>query len=207
MIRKSSNQKNPPGQNPWPPKAILAIDPGQCSGWALFGPYLTLEACGLHSIDLDKISMPGEIKAKYPWSPFGLQREFAVIESPVIYPGGRTADPNSIVKLARNAGEWAGLCASVGLRVEYVSPRDWKGTIDPDIVLKRVYEALNADEKAIVDAHKLPKSKRHNLIDAIGIGLKTIGRNLGGQGPKSAKDATQLGHSYTATQLELFREI
>src|SRR5690242_17814111 len=72
-----------------------------------------------------------------------------VIEHPAIYPNGRTPNPNSIVKLAVDAGEWAGRFRSQGSEIRYVLPRDWKGTIDDDVCNTRALARLEDHEKQV----------------------------------------------------------
>jgi hypothetical protein len=100
----------------------------------------------------------------------------AVIEKPVIYPGGRTRNPNDILKVALSAGEWAGRFKVAGLSIRYVEPRNWKGTIKAEIVCDRTLAKLTESERKIYDAVRLAPSKKHNLLDAIGIGFWACGR-------------------------------
>ncbi len=149
---------------------LLAIDPGACSGWALFTTASgMLVGCGLDD------------PTKHRW--YSLPSiERVVIERPRIYPRGLTKNPNDIVTLALNAGEWAGRYKPHGIKVEYVYPSEWKGQTDKAISHTRTLSALTADELLIVPPEGklgLPKSKRHNLLDAIGLGLFSL-RNVRG---------------------------
>lgn len=142
---------------------LLAIDPGVSAGWAIyFGDMLV--ACGL-----------GDQPAPAPREGF----VEVIVEHPVIYPGGKTRNPNDIVKLAVGAGEWRRFKAG-GKPVRYVEPRAWKGTIDGDTCNKRTLERLKDDELQVyedaVRTQRIAPSKRHNVLDAIGIGLFAIGR-------------------------------
>lgn len=154
---------------------LLAIDPGLATGWAVFalgegpGPEHLL-GCGLTSID------------KIGNDPFGGYDDGitkAIIESPKIYPGGRTKNPNDVLKVARNAGEWAGKFLCEGIPVEYVEPAQWKGGQTPkDIQHARDWAKLSCEEQEIVNAagKGMPVSKRHNMLDAISIGLSRVKR-------------------------------
>ena len=138
---------------------LLAIDPGLDSGWALFAPDRSLLACGLGTPKTGGVTE-------------------AIIEHPFIYPGGRTKSPNDIVKLAINAGEWSGRLRDRGVKVRFVYPRDWKGTIAAEICCNRALAALS-DAEAAKYAHavaSVAKSKHHNVLDAIGLGLFAVGR-------------------------------
>jgi hypothetical protein len=139
---------------------LLAIDPGVCTGWALYDNG-RLFNCGVgEDLDLE-------------WC-----REFAhspIVECPKLRPWGEK-NPNAILTLARTAGEWGGRIGGV---VEYVLPNDWKGVLSKDEAGARIWAKLDDAEKGIVDhafaaargRNGLAPSKRHNVIDAIGIGL------------------------------------
>jgi hypothetical protein len=144
---------------------LLAIDPGADAGWARFDDAARpprLEACGLNE---------GAMVA-------GITR--AVVERPMIYPGGRQkARPADIIKLATRAGEWGGAVrAWFNVEPEYVEPHGWKGSVDKDVHHARVWAKLTGAEQAVVSAAAkgVAKGKLHNIIDAVGIGLFAVGR-------------------------------
>lgn len=146
---------------------LLAIDPGTNVGWALFdktgvgvGVFGELISCGLGG-EPDGAAVVHEV----------------VIEHPVIYPGGRTKNPNDVLKVAINAGEWGGRFRHVA---RYVKPQQWKGNVPKAVHQPRIWAKLTNTERKVfddcLDTAKVPKSKRHNVIDAIGIGLYAVGR-------------------------------
>ncbi len=140
---------------------ILAIDPGADAGWSLFAGKI-LVGCGLGAPPAGDIGR-------------------VVIERPMIYPGARQkARPADIIKLAVRAGEAGGVYGRAhGLEPEYVEPAKWKGgSIDKNIHHPRIWAKLSPDEQAIVSnaARGIAPSKRHNVLDAIGIGLYAVGR-------------------------------
>jgi hypothetical protein len=141
-------------------RSVLTIDPGADAGWAWFDNG-TLAGCGLGA--------PAQPNA-----------DRVIIERPMIYPGGRQkARPADVIKLATRAGEAGGLYArSRGVEPEYVEPHAWKGSVDKNIHHARIWAKLSTDEQAIVStaARGVAPSKRHNILDAIGIGLWAIGR-------------------------------
>jgi hypothetical protein len=114
--------------------------------------------------------------------------DIAVIETQVIIPKF-TKDPASIIKLAQFAGAVA---ATFGWpeddhRVKWVAPRSWKqNTKKPKnaaawasyAIHRLVIEALDPREIAIytIALEALPQGERHNLADAVGIGLHELGR-------------------------------
>lgn len=140
---------------------LLAIDPGVNSGWAIFaGGCLT--DCGL-----------GHPRHR------ALEVTQVIIEHPRIYPGGRTKDPQAIVRLAVNAGEWGGRYRAVVDGVRYVEPREWmRGNPPKKINHPRILKELRPDERAVLDAvlGVLAKSKHEHVMDAVGIGLFALGR-------------------------------
>ena len=88
---------------------------------------------------------------------------------------GSAAD---ILKLAQAAGRWAGIYSALGVPARWVEPAQWKGQIpkpkrgETYIIEKRVLEVLSPPERAVLDlgCKGLCASKRHNVIDAVGIG-------------------------------------
>jgi hypothetical protein len=101
------------------------------------------------------------------------------LEFPRIYTAGKgKGDPNDLTPLA---GVVSAIAAHVQAafphrqgRITTYSPRDWKGTIDPEKLILRVRERLTPEERGAV---LLPcASLAHNVWDAIGIGLAKLGR-------------------------------
>ena len=150
---------------------LLAIDPGVTAGWAYFTESGVLLRCGA-------ASSPRQVTELANLAIYPVQPSEVLIEHPQIYPGGRTKNPNDIVKLAVNAGVWAGHL-SARARIEFVYPRSWKGTLNSDVCCARILERLGSGEHDDVyeeSTKNIPPSKRHNVIDAIGIGLFRLGR-------------------------------
>ncbi len=141
---------------------LLAIDPGADTGWALFDSCRRLMACGLGQ-------------------PTGIYPRAVVIECPKLRPRGEK-NPNAILLVARNAGEWGGRYKDAV--VAYVTPNEWKGSTPKDVSGKRTLGKLDPKELAILEAafaahpgrNGMAPSKRHNVLDAIGIGLHGVGR-------------------------------
>ena len=102
-----------------------------------------------------------------------------VVECPQVYTRGKSkGDPEDLLPLVA-------LCGAVGARfsapgnepivLQTYRPREWKGTVDGDIMCARIEARLR--ETGELDAVKWgPKSFRHNAIDACGIGLFRLGR-------------------------------
>ena len=58
--------------------------------------------------------------------------------------------------------------------IETVFPREWKGTVDKQVMLKRIWSKLTPSEQAVVQ--KTNKSDTEDILDSIGIGLWRLGR-------------------------------
>ncbi len=159
---------------------LLAIDPGQDSGWALFNAERRLAICGLGLATLGTMRLLRALSE-------------VIIECEQLH-GRSEKNPNSILLMARNAGEWFGRCSEYCENVRYIRVADWKGSTPKDINHRRTLEKLDPSElKALVIGCKdlSPRSaaidaairkglttsdKRQNVLDAIGIGLWGVGR-------------------------------
>ena len=99
------------------------------------------------------------------------------VEFPVIYgqaqqKKGGSASDNDVLDVAGVASS----CMARFSRFEerrFFLPRDWKGTIDPDVMTRRIVSALTESERLVI---KSVGSKDHNTIDAVGIGLAALAR-------------------------------
>lgn len=114
-----------------------------------------------------------------PGQPVGLlegcRADLYIVELPRIYPFRKQrGDQNDIVDLAYLAGALDNL----GCDGELVPPRNWKGTMDPDAMTRWILTRLDDQEKAVIDSI-MPAGKRHNAIDAAGLGLHKLGRLKG----------------------------
>ena len=138
---------------------LLAIDPGASTGWGVFDKTQLL-GCGLGDPHVERAAR-------------------IVIELPQVYPQ-QPVPPNDLITLAFLAGRYAGAAmgGSVGVAVSTVFPHQWKGNLPKDLCAIRVRAALTPAERTIVDAIDVPEKQRHNVMDAIGIGLFTLGRRF-----------------------------
>jgi hypothetical protein len=136
---------------------MFSIDPGKDTGCALWeGGYLV----GLW--------LGEPVFVEYPpcW---------VHIEKPQIYPS-QPVPPNDIITLAITAGCIAGHAESNGHKVEFVLPHTWKGNLPKEVSHKRILGKLSSTERLLVDGLKVAPSKKHNVLDAIGIGLWVLRR-------------------------------
>jgi hypothetical protein len=151
---------------------FVSIDPGIDTGWALWSR-LGLVACGLGD--------PRTCPLHVAWHENDAvdQVDDVWIESQVIYPRSK-ARPADILKLAHTAGRWAGIYATLGVDAHFVEPAEWKGQTPKAISHARVWAELSTREQAIVHTActGMAPSKRHNVLDAIGIGqwVRATGR-------------------------------
>lgn len=96
-----------------------------------------------------------------------------LVEVPIIYPGSKSkGNPNDLIALAFEAGRIAGLAPTY----EKISPRQWKGTIKKEVMLRRILSKLTDRELHMLKKLQLPPSKEKECIDALGIGLWKFGR-------------------------------
>ncbi len=141
--------------------ALVAIDPGADLGWAFFTDG-ELFACGL---------------AKGPTPEIFDCADVVVCEEPQIYRHSRVR-PDSLIKLTRIVGRCEELARAEGATFETVKPAKWKGSVPKAICHRRIFVRLTAPELSQVDfdLRGVPKSKQHNVWDAIGIGMWRLGR-------------------------------
>ncbi|MCP3104638.1 hypothetical protein LZ198_37820 [Myxococcus sp. K15C18031901] len=99
-----------------------------------------------------------------------------VSECPQVYTAGKSkGDPNDLIELAGVVGRVAGALGATSERS--VLPREWKGTLNGDVMVERIKSRL--DERPCEHLRvQLPRAqdKQHNVWDAVGIGLHVLGR-------------------------------
>lgn len=143
---------------PFPPRYMMAVDPGtKSTGLAFF-----LDG-KLRSADRRKFTTCAELQ------PFGQESlvDVLVCEVPQAYPRSKV-DPNDLIKLALLAG---GLVAqTIAVHKVLVKPREWKGQVPKKIHNARTLAALTPAEL------KLCEGVSHDEIDAVGLGLWYLGR-------------------------------
>ena len=100
--------------------------------------------------------------------------ERIIIEHPVIYPSAaqQKGDLNDLLDVVA-----VGASVASGFRAHYiesVSPREWKGQVPKNIMTMRIASALSETERANIE--KCAAGLKHNVLDAVGIGLWKLGR-------------------------------
>jgi len=140
---------------------LISIDPGKASGVAQFEDRVLKRVFLLDNL------------------PVSFFADTLVIEIPQVYPvRAWKGDPNDLIEVARIAGYWEGLIAACTrvLDVVHVRPHDWKGNRPKEIDNAYTLSKLTDAERAVIDGAQIPKSKLHNAIDAVGIGLWYLNR-------------------------------
>lgn len=146
---------------------LLAIDPGRCAGWALFREG-KLRQAGVTSVD-DPHS-----EAFVALVTPNLVTDF-VIEIPQVYRASQSkGDPNDLIKLAVGAGRWIERATLAKLRVHTHLPAEWKGQIKKTPHHARVMTVLGEVER--MQLPRMAEDKRHNMLDAVALGLFQLGR-------------------------------
>lgn len=98
------------------------------------------------------------------------------VEVPRVYPAARQkGDQNDLITVAGVAFAVAALHHKGFAPAVTYYPREWKGTVDADgVMVPRIKNRLTVEEKKVLEP--CAKSVEHNVWDAIGIGLKALGR-------------------------------
>lgn len=130
---------------------LLAVDPGKDLGWALWN------SNGLSRVGLG-----------YPLPVLSFD-DGIIAERPEIHKAS-PARPDDILTLAIRLGMTLSTASRTGARVHLVSPHSWKGNVKKPIHGARILAALTPEEQKILFSLDVPEGKRHNVLDAIGIG-------------------------------------
>lgn len=151
---------------------VIAIDPGECTGIALFQGNTLLQASALphrHALRYVQGLITG---SPYPVKLVG--------ERPQVYASGKSkADPNDLITLALKLGAYFGLADMLDVERVELAPADWKRQLPKHVAALRIKARLTPAEcDAVRNLNVLPKTTLHNAIDAIGIGLHFVGRGI-----------------------------
>lgn len=95
-----------------------------------------------------------------------------VLEVPQVYQMTGKGDPNDLIHLAGIVG---GIAAIANRPTVTLRPREWKKQVKKEVMLARIENRLSPDERKCIN-RGMPANLRHNVIDAIGIGLYVCGR-------------------------------
>ena len=141
--------------------SLIAIDPGDFAGVALFEDEL------LKRVEF----VVGAARVGWKWE--GPSHCDVVCEVPQKYVGSN-AEMQSLLTLAVTAGYLIGAVQPSTVRTCF--PRDWKGQRPKKVDNAYTLKLLTDQERQILEGSDIPASQRHNVIDAIGIGLWALRR-------------------------------
>lgn len=156
---------------------VFAVDPGwNVTGWAWF-VNKKLEACGIVKVDGDLGDFIFNLQnVRADLSPIFAGAPCVVVEVPLIRPERvERAEPNDLMKLALVAGAAAAVMDSPA-NTRTVHPSSWKGGRPKKVDNPYTLGLLSKAESAIYKEAEAPASLRHNMIDAIGLGLWALRR-------------------------------
>lgn len=150
---------------------LLAVDPGASSlAWAHFFDS-NLRQCGM--IQCATLQHLGAefrhiVEAAFPGC--------LAIEVPQIYSQAQwKGDPNDCIDVAIAAGVAIGQVEPSCIIHKY-RPRQWKGTKKKAVDHRQTRAILSATELDIVTQCGVSKGKLHNVLDAVGVGLRKLNR-------------------------------
>jgi len=104
----------------------------------------------------------------------GRRARRTIIELPQVYQQRRwRGDPNDLIQVALTVGA---LEYQAQGDVVLVRPHQWKGSMPKDVMGRRIQGRLSEVERACVALCGVPASRRHDVVDAVGIGLWGLGR-------------------------------
>jgi len=160
---------------------VASVDPGvKGCGVAIFIASYTSEYELLYSkyVEGEDANQTALLTASYITKTLGLQNTMnsleLVLEMPQIYAHKRRKqnDDNDLLQLAYVNGLISG---AMCLKPVLIQPRCWKGTVAKDVMTRRIETWLSPTEWQRVGEKR--KTKRHNVIDAIGLGIYYLRQN------------------------------
>lgn len=152
---------------------LISFDPAvHHVGWAAFDAG-KLARCGLENGK----PLGAALERRFRAGTGGWQGLRVIVEVPQVYQQRNwRGDPNDLIEVALVAGRVAQSFGADGPEAELIRPHAWKGNAPKEVMLKRIVNRLDDAEQAVLHTAKVPGSLRHNVIDAIGIGLWALGR-------------------------------
>lgn len=158
--------------------SVVALDPGiEGCGVAVFSEGVLFAAAYVRNdtaksapLVLRQVNMAAAAM-RWLFSLQGPHTNYVVVEMPRVYPRSK-GDPNDLIAIAGVAAAFArSFVGGAGPHMYY--PAEWKGQVPKDIMGRRIKAKLSAEELGRIESIG---AKDHNTIDAIGIGLKFLGR-------------------------------
>jgi len=149
---------------------LIAVDPGRVLGVAVFRNSILLDV-GLLSAPTIRELHYGLFQLLEAHKP-----NQGIVEVPQVYQQRRwKGDPNDLIDVAVIAGV-AGAALAPFCETLFIKPHVWKGSRPKAVDNEYTLSKLTEMEREIVDGAGLTKTKSHNAIDAIGIGLWALER-------------------------------
>lgn len=150
--------------------SMISADPGKLSlAWAYFEDDV-LQQCGLI-----REKKRQKLHEAFAYEFGFVDVELAIVEVPQVYQQRfLKGDPNDLIEVALTAGAF--LSAANALEIDTVRPRGWKGTRPKEVCNALTLKTLSETEKKVLGSCGVPRSLAHNIMDAVGIGLWTLGR-------------------------------
>lgn len=155
---------------------IIAVDPGKHAiGWAVFAnarPSAFPNPSDWGLVDCGYTAM-----GKLTDVSHARDCDEVVIEIPQVYMQRQwKGNPNDLIDVAFMAGMSACIFGRCTKTITTIRPHTWKGSRPKKVCNRVTRDTLTEHEHSIVNAVELSASKRHNMMDAIGIGLWKVGR-------------------------------
>lgn len=156
---------------------LLAIDPGlRACGCALFTDRRLVAA--------DLVQSGSKFERASAWLPMaeavrtwvaivGVQVSELAIELPQVYHDHIETDQNDLIHLACVVGAICDRFSDVDETKVYL-PAEWKGQAPKAIVHARAMKRLDEQERLVIP--NMAKSRKHNMLDGIAIGLVYLKR-------------------------------
>jgi hypothetical protein len=153
---------------------LIAIDPGTRElGAAHFSRTLLTKVELIRAKGAEEMITAVRAKCTAWWA------DKLVIERPQVYGYEGKADPNDLALVTLIVGTVVGAVQQYDdLRLPY--PAVWKGQVPKDIMEQRMWSILGeAETRALRQSvEDVPPSVRHNVYDAVQLGLWALGRQV-----------------------------
>lgn len=154
---------------------IFAIDPGKHTGIAVLSSNGVVLFAAELPPDFHQPEQREAMQAVWESAPEELyELTYIVCEQMQVYRHSKSkGDPNDLIKVAFLGG-WIAAHAQAyapTAKIVTVTPGEWKGQTPKDIHHDRIYKDLSDTEREHVAdlLANIPKSRRHNVWDAIGL--------------------------------------
>lgn len=181
---------------------VISLDPGYAKagalGWTLFSDYFVTggivrrkkewspEQMGIESASAILRAIASDLVHTTPHLLF----DHVVVEKMKSYAHAKQqGDQNDLINLTIASSLTAGFLVGASgraLRVVYVAPDEWKQNVPKDVMVGRIKDRLDSEERSRADAVILKSEPKalalhHNYWDAMGLNLHAHGRLIKGR--------------------------